>query len=55
MQEGGCKIPGLSDIHYCLPAECTSCLSMWGCSILYPGPIHAEGGFQVFPGGIEFQ
>ena len=24
------------DIHYCLPAECTSFLSMLGCSILYP-------------------
>ena len=28
------------DIHHCLPAECTSFLSMLGCSILYPGPIH---------------
>ena len=31
------------DIHYCLPAECTSFLSMLGSSILYPGPIHAGG------------
>ena len=31
------------DIHCCLPAECTSFLSMLGCSILYPGPIHAVG------------
>ena len=31
------------DIHYALPAECTSFLSMLDCSILYPGPIHAGG------------
>ena len=49
------------DIHYCVPAECTSFLSMLGCSILYPGPIHAarcrrvDVEFQGFPGRIEFQ
>ena len=31
------------DIHYCLPVECTSFLSILGCSILYPGPIDAGG------------
>ena len=35
------------DIHYCLPAECTSFLSMLGCSILYSGLSMQEGGCKI--------
>ena len=43
-----------ADIHYCLPAECTSFLSTLGYSIVYPCR-RVDVKFQVFSGRIEFQ